>query len=215
MSSRIRWRDLARRLYWDLLDPRERTSYLYAFIWQIPGLFGNLLRARYLAPRMKKAGANLQVMAGCRFRSLENLEVGDNVDIGFDNFIQARGGLRIGNNVSTAPGVKIWSVNHGYSDPQTRVVEQDQVDKPVVIGDNVFIGSNAFVLPGTSLPEGCVVSAGAVVSAKPYRPYSILAGNPARVIGYRGATASESPIRAEQTATGTESSAATDDAPVS
>lgn len=161
--------------------------YVYALIWQIPGIFGNMLRARYLAPRMKRAGANLHVMAGCRFRSLENLEVGDNVDIGFDNFIQAKGGLKIGNNVSTAPGVKIWSVNHGYDDPSVRVVDQEQDERPVVIGDNVFIGSNAFILPGTVLPEGCVVSAGAVVGAKPYPPFSILAGNPARVIGIRGA----------------------------
>lgn len=186
MSAEIRWRDLAKRLYWDLADRHERRAYVYALIWQIPGLFGDRLRAKYLAPRMKRAGRNLHVMAGCRFRSLENLEVGDNVEIGYDNFLQARGGLSIGSNVSTAPGVKIWSVNHGYDDPDMRVAEQEQVNRAVVIGDNVFIGSNAFVLPGTRLPDGCIVSAGAVVGAKPYKPYSILAGNPARVIGFRG-----------------------------
>jgi len=187
MRERITAGSLLKRLYWDLRDPAERGIYGYWLIWQVPGIFGNMLRARYLAPRMKRVGTNFRVMAGCRFRSVEQLEVGDNVNIGFDNFLQARGGLQIGNNVSLAPGVKIWSTNHDYDDPDTPVEEQGHTHKPVVIGDNVFIAANAFILPGTNLGEGCIVSAGSVVGGKAYRPYSILAGNPARVIGQRGA----------------------------
>ncbi|HEX2492833.1 MAG TPA: acyltransferase [Steroidobacter sp.] len=187
MKNRQSWTMLLRRLRWDLMDPKERPYYGYWLIWQIPGPFGVGLRARYLAPRLRSAGKNLQVLAGCRFRSMELLEVGDNVAIGYDNFLQALGGLTIGNNVTTAPGVKIWSVNHNVDDPEAAVVHQGQSHKPVIIGDNVFIGSNAFILPGVALPEGCIVSAGAVVSAKEYKPFSILAGNPARVIGFRGA----------------------------
>jgi acetyltransferase-like isoleucine patch superfamily enzyme len=177
---------LFRRLWWDLRDPKERVYYGYWLVWQVPGIFGNLLRAGYLGPRMKKSGRNLLVLAGCRFRSIENLEVGDNVSIGYDNFLQARGGLTIGNNVTLAPGVKIWSTNHNYDDPDVPVSRQGHTFKAVRIEDDVFIASNAFVLPGTVLSRGCVVSAGAVVGGKVYRPYSILAGNPARVIGYRG-----------------------------
>lgn len=150
-----------------------------------------MVRAKFLAPRMKRAGSGLTVMAGCRFRSLDQLEVGDNVSIGFDNFIQAKGGLTIGDNVATAPGVKIWSVNHTFDDPDAPVLEQEQDHRAVSIGDNVFIASNAFVLPGAQIPEGCIISAGAVVGGKPYRPFSILAGNPARIIGYRGGRSPE------------------------
>lgn len=186
MEDRIRWIDILRRLRWDLMDKKERAYYGYWLIWQLPGLFGVMVRARYLRKRMKKAGANLLVQPGCRFRSIEKLEVGDNVVIGYDNFIQALGGLTIGNNVSMGPGVKIWSVNHDYEDADVPVEDQGQSHKPVNIGDNVFIASSSFIMPGTSLPEGCIVSAGSVVGAKPYRPFSILSGNPARVIGYRG-----------------------------
>lgn len=186
MLDRITWRKLAQRLRWDLMDPKERGQYGYWLIWQVPGLFGNMLRARYLAPRMKNAGSQLTVLAGCRFRSIENLEVGDNVSIGYDNFLQARGGLSIGNDVGLAPGVKIWSTNHDYDDPDLSVEQQGHTHKPVVIEDNVFIAANAFILPGARLAEGCIVTAGAVVGGKAYRPYSIIAGNPARVIGYRG-----------------------------
>ncbi len=206
MSDRITWWNLLRRLRWDLKDRHERFLYWYWLISGVPGLFGNMLRARYLAPRMKRAGKNLTVLAGCRFRSIDNLEVGDNVSIGFDNFLQARGGLTIGDDVSTAPGVKIWSVNHNYDDPDTPVERQGQTDKPVRIERNVFIASNAFILPGTVLSEGCIVSAGAVVSGKTYRPYSILAGNPARVIGYRGGRTPEATMAEvrETASTGTE-----------
>lgn len=195
MSNRPTWGQLFRRLRWDLMDPLERIQYGYWLIWQIPGIFGNMLRVRYMAPRMKRAGSNLTILAGCRFRSIENLEVGNNVSIGFDNFLQAKGGLIIGNDVMLAPGVKIWSTNHDYADPDIPVEEQGHTDKPVVIGDNVFIASNAFILPGTTLPEGCIVSAGAVVGGKPYPPYAILAGNPARVIGYRGGRAPNAPTK--------------------
>jgi acetyltransferase-like isoleucine patch superfamily enzyme len=186
MSDRITWAALFRRLRWDLLDKDERKYYVYWLMSGVPGMFGNMLRARYLAPRMKSAGAGLTVLAGCRFRSLEELVVGRNVSIGFDNFIQARGGVILGDNVMTAPGVKIWSTNHDYDDPDASVRDQGHTHSPVVIEDDVFLASNAFVLPGATLSKGCVVSAGAVVGGKAYRPYSILAGNPARVIGYRG-----------------------------
>lgn len=200
MANKITWRRILRRLRWDIMDPRERVYLGYWFIWQIPGIFGNMLRTRYLSRYMKRAGKNLQIMAGSRFRSIENLEVGDNVNIGFDNFLQALGGLTIGNNVSFAPGVKIWTTNHNFDDPDVPIRAQGQTNKPVVIGDDVFIASNAFILPGAILPRGCVVSAGAVVSGKAYRPYSILAGNPARVIGYRGGRAPGAETSAPATA---------------
>ena len=186
METRITWRRLFQRLRWDLSDPTERVYYGYWLIWQVPGLFGNMLRTRYLSPRLKSAGENLTVMSGCRFRSIEELVVGKNVSIGYDNFLQAKGGLTIGDNVLTAPGVKIWTVNHDFDDPDVPVNDQSQTEKPVRIGNDVFIASNAFILPGADLGDGCIVSAGAVVGGKAYRPYSILGGNPARVIGYRG-----------------------------
>lgn len=211
-KSDIRWMWILRRFWWDLRDRGERTNLVYWLIWQIPGPTGNLLRARYLGPRMKRAGKRLRVMAGSRFRSIENLEVGDHVSIGFDNFLQAKGGLTIGNDVLLAPGVKIWTTNHNHADPDTPIRAQGHTNAPVIIEDDVFIASNAFILPGTTLSRGCVVSAGAVVSGKVYRPYSILGGNPARVIGYRGGRTPEVQA-AEMEAAATEASAPPSSAP--
>lgn len=51
----------------------------------------------------------------------------------------------------------------------------------VVISDNVWIGANVVVLKGISIGEGAIVGAGSVVT-KNVPPYTIVAGNPARVI---------------------------------
>ncbi len=177
--------DLAKRFCWDLMDRNERKYYLYFLISQIPGAFGDMLRGRYLSSRVRHAGKNFRVQSGTRFRSMENLVVGDNVIIGYDNFIQALGGVTIGDNVLTAPGVKIWSINHNFRDRDSLIIHQGQTAGAVTIGNDVWIAANAFISPGVSLPDGSVVSSGAVVGVKEYKPYSILAGNPARVIGFR------------------------------
>lgn len=177
---------LAKRLWWDILDPYERQYWGYYFIEGLPGLFGDMIRGRYVGKRLRRCGTGFNIKAGTRFRSMEHLSVGDHVTIGYDNFIQALGGVTIGDNVMTAPGVKIWSVNHNIDSTDVPIREQGQTQSPVVIGNDVWIASNAFILPGVHLPDGVVVTAGAVVGAKSYKPYAIIAGNPARIIGYRG-----------------------------
>ena len=52
----------------------------------------------------------------------------------------------------------------------------------VIIGANVWIGTRAIVLAGARIGEGAIVGAAAVVSGE-VPPYSIVAGNPSRVVG--------------------------------
>ncbi len=54
----------------------------------------------------------------------------------------------------------------------------------VVIGNDVWIGMEALILSGVTVGDGAVIGARAVVT-KDVPPYSIVAGNPARVIKYR------------------------------
>ena len=55
---------------------------------------------------------------------------------------------------------------------------------PVTIGRDVWIGHGAIVLPGRSIGTGAVVAGGAIVT-KDVPDYSIVAGNPARIIRRR------------------------------
>jgi acetyltransferase-like isoleucine patch superfamily enzyme len=53
--------------------------------------------------------------------------------------------------------------------------------RPVRIGRNVWVGFDACVLPGVTIGEGSVVGARSVV-VEDVPPYTVVAGNPARVI---------------------------------
>lgn len=53
--------------------------------------------------------------------------------------------------------------------------------KPIRIGRNVWIGFDCIVLPGVSIGDGSVVGARSVVTEN-VPPYTVVAGNPARVI---------------------------------
>lgn len=55
---------------------------------------------------------------------------------------------------------------------------------PTLVGSDVWMGINAIVLSGVTIGDGAVVGAGAVVS-KDVPPYAIVAGNPAKLVGYR------------------------------
>ena len=62
-----------------------------------------------------------------------------------------------------------------------RLLRAEVPARPVRIGDNVWIGFDSCVLPGVSIGEGSVVGARSVVT-QDVPPYTVVAGNPARVI---------------------------------
>ena len=53
--------------------------------------------------------------------------------------------------------------------------------RPILLQDNVWIGFDVVVLPGVTIGEGSIVGARSVVNAD-VPPYTVVAGNPARVI---------------------------------
>lgn len=54
----------------------------------------------------------------------------------------------------------------------------------ITIGNDVWIGHDALILSGVTVGDGAIVGAGSVVR-KDIPPYGIVAGNPARVAGFR------------------------------
>lgn len=60
----------------------------------------------------------------------------------------------------------------------------DRFSKPCIIGNDVWVGAGAQILRGVKIGDGAVIAAGAVVT-KNVKPYSIVAGVPAKKIGQR------------------------------
>ncbi|HEV8607580.1 MAG TPA: acyltransferase [Tepidisphaeraceae bacterium] len=58
---------------------------------------------------------------------------------------------------------------------------RDSQARPIRIGNNVWIGFDAIILPGVTIGEGAIVGARSVVREN-VPPYSIVAGNPAKIV---------------------------------
>lgn len=76
-------------------------------------------------------------------------------------YINAFGGLKMGNNVAVAPNVTIVTTNHNKYDH--RKISQT---KGVEIGNNVWIGANCVILPGAKIGDEVTIGAGCVVSGE-------------------------------------------------
>lgn len=112
-----------------------------------------------------------------------DFEIGNNSGVGSHSKIMPR--VRIGDNVMMGPYCFICTRNHRFNDVSIPMNKQGFSDfEAVTIGDDVWIGQNVIILPGVSIGNGSIVGAGAVVS-KSFPPYSIIGGNPAKLIHSR------------------------------
>lgn len=90
--------------------------------------------------------------------------------------------IKIGDNCKITQYVSILA--HDYSIDVPRQVFGLFVggSLPVTIGNNVFIGTKATILMGTTIGNNCIIGANSVVKGF-FPDNSIIAGNPARIIG--------------------------------
>ncbi|WP_461131319.1 acyltransferase [Spirosoma aerophilum] len=91
------------------------------------------------------------------------------------------GPVSIGNQVIIAQHVVISGLNHGYENIDIPIRQQPVKALPIVIDDESWIGSNVVITAGVRVGRHSIVAAGSVVT-KDVSAYSVVAGNPARVI---------------------------------
>ena len=114
-----------------------------------------------------------------------SLIIGEGADIGEYTHITAMGHMRIGKNLLTGRWVTITDNGHGDTDYET--LQQVPINRrlhskgDVTIGNNVWIGDKATILPAVTIGDGAVIAANSVVT-KDVPAYSVVAGNPAKVI---------------------------------
>jgi acetyltransferase-like isoleucine patch superfamily enzyme len=184
---------------------RERLLELYSRFALGEGEFDDLMRRTIWRAIARKIGNGVRIGSGVGFKHLETFEIGDAVFIGAQAYIQGRfdGGCVIGNHVwigpqsyfdarsltiedyvGWGPGAKVLGSTHTGVPIDIPIVQTDLEIKPVKIGAWADIGTNAVILPGVTVGKGCIVGAGSVV-AKNTEPFSIVAGVPARFLGWR------------------------------
>lgn len=153
---------------------------------------------------IKRVKIGKKSMINCNFILESN---GGEIVIGQRTFINGGTNLisinkiEIGNDVTIAWNVTIYDHDSHSLDYRDRIMDIKQQNEeylnnnsfienknwnavksaPIIIKDKAWIGFNAIILKGVTIGEGAIVAAGAVVT-KDVQPFTIVAGNPARVV---------------------------------
>ena len=138
------------------------------------------------------AGSTIEALSTIN-NGVGDVVIGDNTLVGIGNVLI--GPVTIGNNVILAQYIVASGLNHEYKDPATPIQMQPVTTATIVIEDDCWIAANAVITAGVTIGKHSVVAAGAVVT-RDIPPFSIAAGNPARVIKRYDAAAKEW-VRAE------------------
>jgi acetyltransferase-like isoleucine patch superfamily enzyme len=121
------------------------------------------------------------------------IEIGNDCYIGESTKIWSAKKIHIGNRVLISHNVNIFdSLTHPISASERhqqflKIVSEghpkrvDLSEAPVFIHDDVWVGAMSIVLKGITIGEGAIVGAGSVVT-KDVPPWTIVAGNPAKII---------------------------------
>jgi len=158
----------------------------------VPGWrFAYWLRRRLVENIFDQCGVDVIVKRSAYFGNGAGLRVGDRTQIGHNSRIDHD--VSIGSDVVMGPDVVIMTIGHAFQDRQRPINQQGALPRrPVKIGRDVWIGTRVVILPGVVIGEGAVVGASSVVT-KSVPPFAVVAGNPARVIRWRGASVVSDP----------------------
>jgi len=146
----------------------------------LPGTWGSYLRVGFYQLTMKKCHENLVIGFGTLF-SQQQTELSEGVYIGPQCNI---GQSSIEKNCLIGSGVHIMSgkTQHTFIDLNTPIKAQGGTFDTISIGEDSWIGNGSLIM--ANIGKKCVVGAGSVV-INDTPDYSIVAGNPAKIIKSR------------------------------
>ena len=109
-----------------------------------------------------------------------DVKVGKKCWIGPYTIIDGSGGLTIGDYCTISAGVHIYS--HDNLKQTLSGGKLPMEHAPVSIGNNNYIGPQSIIVKGITIGNYCVIASNSFVN-RPINDYSIVAGNPAKIIG--------------------------------
>lgn len=129
-------------------------------------------------------GNSVQIGRDAWIQTVENgeISVGDNTKIGRRVVLSAKNSIRIGKDCMISYNVSFLDHDHLVLDKNIKPTDGKLTKgESIEIGDECFIGANSCILKGVKLGKHCVVGANSVVT-KSFDEYSVIAGNPAKLI---------------------------------
>jgi putative colanic acid biosynthesis acetyltransferase WcaF len=135
------------------------------------------VRLGYLRLLGARIGPKSTIFRGTTVLMARNLVIGERCVIAWRCYLDARGGIEIGDRVVLASDVHLITAQH---DPYAKDFRDSF--QPIKLGRYVWLASRATVTMGVTIAEGGVVAAGSVaLSDVPH--HTIVGGVPARPIG--------------------------------
>lgn len=114
-------------------------------------------------------------------RCWQMLSLGNNVSIHRGCYLDASGGIEVGDDVSIAHQTSILSANHTWDDPMIPIKENPVKLESVIIQNDVWIGCGCRIMSGVTVFSRSVVAAGSVVT-KDVPSHTLVGGVPAKQI---------------------------------
>lgn len=121
----------------------------------------------------KSCGDGFVANEGCRFNFANNIEIGKNVSWNAGCYLDAKGGIKLGDFSMLTEYVKIFTHSHSEDDHMIR--EYNGVE----IGEYAKVYTSATILPGVKIGRGAIVATGAIVT-KSVDEFTLVGGIPAK-----------------------------------
>lgn len=165
-------------------------KYISIFIDCCVRAFNKYIKCYYYKSRLGYCGENVVFRKPSYFTNLSLIEMHDNSNI-YDGliFISACAKLKMMRGAAAAQGLTVITGNHGrkvglpFKEESGYVQRSLNHEEDVVVEEDVWIGANVTLCSGVNLGRCSNVGTGSVVRHS-VPPYSIVIGNPAKVIGF-------------------------------
>lgn len=143
------------------------------------------MKLRYLCGKniFRYCGKNVNIERMAFFGRGHEIVIGDNSGIGINCTIPSN--TVIGKNVMMGPNCYFFAHNHRFDRLDIPMIEQGVSPcMNTIIEDDVWLGRGVMILPGRIIKEGTIIAAGCILT-KDFPSYSIVGGNPGKLIRSR------------------------------
>ncbi len=127
-----------------------------------------------------KIGKGSRIMMKTIVWMPHKIKIGQNTIINENCYLDGRGNINIGDNVTIATYSKLITGSHNIDDDSFSYVAS-----PINISNNVAVFSDCVVLGGSKIENGCVFSAKSLIRKGIYNERGVYGGNPAKYIRRR------------------------------
>ena len=147
------------------------------------GRISSILRLWACRHIFEYCGEDVTIERKANFGRGDKIRIGNHSGLGENCIIP--NGSSIGENVMMGPNCYFLQQNHKFDRKDIPMREQGyEPSSPVIIEEDCWIGIGVYVMAGRKIARGSIIAAGCVLT-KDFPEYSIVGGNPGKLIKTR------------------------------